>query len=580
MRVSIFTLFVFYSLLLSFASPATASNARFWKKCSGAKPTVSACTRIINSGRETKANLAKAYNNRGVAYHGQSRFDSAIADYSNAISNNPKYALAYSNRGLAYSKKSLYSLAIKDYDTAIRLKPRDAGTYDNRGLAYSYQGNYARAIQDHNKAIRIKRKDPISYNNRGFAYHQKGDFDRAIADYTQAIRFNPKYALAYDNRGLAYARKKRFERAIIDHTQAIRLVPAQASYYSNRATAYRNAGDYDLAIADYDKAIRLNPNLINAYTNRGYTYELKKEYDTARSDYYSVLALPDLPSSKGARSYAEKAIKRIVGKRNSSPGIIAKRPDLSERPVEPVEVDETKPSTFKFGRRLALVIGNSKYTHASSLKNPENDARAIARALKRLGFVQVIERYNLDYNELRTTLKNFGDAAVNSDWALIYYAGHGIQVGGTNYVIPVDAKLAHAAHVEEEAISLDRVLSKVSEARRLRMVILDACRDNPFSKKMKTNGSRSRSLGRGLANVEPERGTLVAFAARDGQVADDGDGKHSPYTRALLEHIEKNKLEVSLLFRKVRDSVLKRTGRRQEPYVYGSLPGDELYFKK
>ncbi|MGH1353208.1 MAG: tetratricopeptide repeat protein [Methyloligellaceae bacterium] len=577
MRVLVLSFFIIYSFLLGFASSANASNAAYWKNCSGTKPKVSACTKIINSGRETKQNLAKAYNNRGVAYHDQSLFDSAIGDYSRAITNNPNYALAYSNRGLAYARKLQYSLAIKDYNEALRLKPGDAGTYDNRGLAYSYQGNYKKAIQDHNQSIRIKRNDPISYNNRGFAFHQKGDYDRAIADYTQAIRFNRNYALAYDNRGLAHARKKQFALAIADHTEAIRIQPDKASYYSNRATSYRNAREHDLAIADYDKAIRLDPNLINAYTNRGFTYELKKEYDTARRDYYSVLALPDLQASRSAKDYAKRAIKRIEGKKNSSPVVIAKNPD---RPVIPLEQTNNKPSTFKLGRRLALVIGNSKYSHASSLKNPANDARAVADALKRLGFVQVIEKYNLDYNGLRTTLKDFGDAAVNSDWALIYYAGHGIQVGGTNYVIPIDAKLAHAAHVEEEAISLDRVLSKVSEARRLRMVILDACRDNPFSKKMKTNGSRSRSLGRGLANVEPERGTLVAFAARDGQVADDGDGKHSPYTRALLEHLEKNKLEVSLLFRKVRDTVLKRTGRRQEPYVYGSLPGDELYFKK
>ncbi len=576
MRVWVLSFVLLNSLLFGITS-AIASNAVHWKKCSGAKPEVSACTRIINSGRETKKNLAKAYNNRGVAYHGLSQFNNAIADYTRAINNDANYALAFSNRGLAYASKLQYASAIKDYNEALRLNPKDAGTYDNRGLAYSYQGNYQRAIQDHNESIRIKRNDPISYNNRGFAYHQKGDYDRAIADYTQAIRFNSEYALAYDNRGLAHARKKQFGLAIQDHTQAIRVTPTKASYYSNRATAYRNAGDYDLAIADYDKAIRLDPNIINAYTNRGYTYELKKEYDTARRDYYTVLALPDLPASRVAKQYAQRAIKRIKGKNNATPVIIAKRP---ERPVIPNDQTDKQPSTFKLGRRLALVIGNSKYTHASSLKNPENDARAVAGALKRLGFIQVIEKYNLNYNELRTTLKNFGDAAVNSDWALIYYAGHGIQVSGTNYVIPVDAKLAHAAHVEEEAISLDRVLSKVSEARRLRMVILDACRDNPFSKKMKTSGSRSRSLGRGLANVEPERGTLVAFAARDGQVADDGEGKHSPYTRALLEHLEQNKLEVSLLFRKVRDTVLKRTGRRQEPYVYGSLPGDELYFKK
>jgi uncharacterized caspase-like protein len=122
------------------------------------------------------------------------------------------------------------------------------------------------------------------------------------------------------------------------------------------------------------------------------------------------------------------------------------------------------------------------------------------------------------------------------------------------------------------------VLSKVEDARQLRLVILDACRNNPFLARMEQAGG-TRSLGRGLGRIEPQRGVLVAYAARDGELAEDGFGPHSPFTEALLEHLEEPGLEIGLLFRKVRDAVLRRTGNAQEPFVYGSLPSEGLYFK-
>ena len=127
-------------------------------------------------------------------------------------------------------------------------------------------------------------------------------------------------------------------------------------------------------------------------------------------------------------------------------------------------------------------------------------------------------------------------------------------------------------------LALPYVLSKGEEARKLRLVILDACRDNPFLARMEQTAG-VRTLGRGLGRIEPERGILVAYAARDGQLAQDGDKGHSPFTRALLDHIDEPGLEIGLLFRKVRDTVLKRTGSAQEPYVYGSLPSEGLFFR-
>ena len=160
---------------------------------------------------------------------------------------------------------------------------------------------------------------------------------------------------------------------------------------------------------------------------------------------------------------------------------------------------------------------------------------------------------------------------------MIYYAGHGVEVGGINYLVPVDGRLKDDRDVQDEAVPLERVLASVENASKLRLVILDACRDNPFLVSMRRT-SASRSIGRGLTSIEPEGGVMVAYAAKHGQVAFDGDGTGSPFATALVKRLSTPNLEISMLFRMVRDDVLNATGRKQEPYVYGSLPGESLYF--
>jgi uncharacterized caspase-like protein len=176
---------------------------------------------------------------------------------------------------------------------------------------------------------------------------------------------------------------------------------------------------------------------------------------------------------------------------------------------------------------------------------------------------------------MRRTLRDFNDKARDADIAVIYFAGHGIEVDGTNYLIPVDALLERDTDVYDETFALDRILVAVEPAKRLRLVILDACRDNPFAKTMK-RGAVSRSIDRGLAKVEPaSSNTMVAFAAKAGSTALDGD-KNSPFAAALVKYITKPGLDLRKAFGFVRDDVLKATGNRQEPFVYGSLGGDDV----
>ena len=230
-------------------------------------------------------------------------------------------------------------------------------------------------------------------------------------------------------------------------------------------------------------------------------------------------------------------------------------------------------------KRVALVIGNAAYEHQSQLNNPAHDSRSIAKRLEELGFTDVKLVSDLKRDALRHALISFSDTAADADWAVIYYAGHGIEMGGVNYVIPVDAELKRDKHVRIEAVPLSEILDSVEPAKKLRLVILDACRNNPFLAKMKRSTSRRNTIGRGFARIEPDQGTLVAYAARHGQLALDGVGRNSPYVSALLDHMGTPGLELSLMFRRVRDSVLSKTNGEQEPYTYGSLPGTEFYFK-
>ena len=227
-------------------------------------------------------------------------------------------------------------------------------------------------------------------------------------------------------------------------------------------------------------------------------------------------------------------------------------------------------------KRVALVLGNSAYQNVPPLPNPVNDAALMADTLRRAGFDVVDFRKNLSALETRRALREFADKATDADIAVIYYAGHGIEVDGSNYLIPVDAKLQRDSDVYDEAFSLDRVLVAVESAKKLRLVILDACRDNPFAKTMKRTLA-TRSIGRGLAKIEPASpNTLIAYSAKAGSTAEDGSGKDSPFTVALANHLTTPGLDVRRAFGFVRDEVLKATSNHQEPFVYGSLGGDDV----
>lgn len=229
-------------------------------------------------------------------------------------------------------------------------------------------------------------------------------------------------------------------------------------------------------------------------------------------------------------------------------------------------------------KRVALVIGNSDYRNVPRLPNPEKDAAAVAKLFKGAGFDTVVEAYNVGNLDFKRAIRKFEDASQDADIAVVYYAGHGLEVGATNYLIPIDAKLASDRDAEDEAISLNRVVESVDSARRLKLIILDACRDDPFANTMKHfRHVAFRGIASGLGKVEPTgTDTLIAYAAKAGSTAEDGQGAHSPFTTALLDNLTVPGLDIRLAFGRVRDEVLKMTGNQQEPFVYGSLGGGNI----
>src|SRR3954469_23448800 len=229
-------------------------------------------------------------------------------------------------------------------------------------------------------------------------------------------------------------------------------------------------------------------------------------------------------------------------------------------------------------KRVALVVGNSNYQTVPQLPNPSRDATAVAKMFRDAGFDTVDTLINVGNLEFKRAIRKFETIADQADIAVVYYAGHGVEISGVNYLIPVDARLASDRDSEDEAIPLERLVGSADGAKRLRLIVLDACRDNPFVKSMRRERkTASRAVSAGLGKAEPtSTDTLIAYAAKAGSTADDGDGLPRPFTTSVLKNLTVPGLDVRLAFWRVRDEVLKMTDSRQEPFVYGALGGGNI----
>ena len=233
------------------------------------------------------------------------------------------------------------------------------------------------------------------------------------------------------------------------------------------------------------------------------------------------------------------------------------------------------PSPACAERRVALVIGDSAYQNALALIDPRRDAEAMAATFRSAGFDVVSAQYDLGAVQFKQVVAQFEATAAGSDIAVVYFSGYGIDIQGVNYLIPADAKLARERDAADRALTLDQLAKAVEGAARLRLVILDASRDDPFARTINQQGS-VQAVMPGLAEVGPGNGTLIAYAVKADLLAEDGDGEHSTYTAALLRNLFVPGLDIRLAFGRVLVDVLRVTANRQEPFVYGSLPGRNI----
>ncbi|MBR0875180.1 caspase family protein [Bradyrhizobium tropiciagri] len=513
-----------------------------------------------------------------------------------------KLATIYFWRAVGWNKKGEYARVIADATEAIRLKPSVA-VYNLRGSAYYDKGENDIAIADFNDALRMGPPSGIIFHNRGNAWRNKGDYAKAIADYDAAIKAGPKSAFSYQNRGGAKQALGDLDGALADINEAIRIDPSLPQPLINRAVIWRAKGDADRAIADTTEAIRLakakapvnimtppGSVLISAYTQRGLTYEAKGDAEHAKQDYAAVLeGRASDAGSKANQATAkvrlsllqEAAVPRKAA--NSATDATAPAAPAAE-PAPPV----AQAKVAEGNRRVALVIGNGSYAHVTALPNPPNDARAMAKSLREIGFT-VAEGLDLDRDAMQRTIRDFLREAARSQIAVVYYAGHGVQVDGRNYLVPVDIEFKAGGRMTDAMVDMDTITAGLDDQIRTNILILDACRNNPMAPQLASAGTSRAIEGGPVGLAAPTSlgsgstlgaGTLIAFATAPGQVALDGEGANSPFSAALSRHIGTPGLEVQQMLTRVRAEVVAATKGKQVPWSNSSLLGEVFLAEK
>ncbi|MGD9925611.1 MAG: caspase family protein [Pseudorhodoplanes sp.] len=566
------SLFAAQSLIMP--GPAGAQSVDDGKACTNgntpADIAIAACGRVIASGRYKGEQLALLHAFRSLAFRRNRDYDRAIADLSSAMRINPKAAATYHDaRSLVYRDKGDFDRAIAEADAAIRINPNNPSHAKSRALAHRAKGAHAAAAADFSTVIRLDPNDAAAYQWRAEAYYRIRKYNDAIPDMDKAIALDPTNAGFYNQRGTTRRSLDRWTDAIRDYDEAIRLDPNLAGAYLGRGISHRALGQFDNAIRDYDQAIRLDPKNGLGYYHRAISLQLSNRFEDAYRDIVQAIALdPQHKESVKERDHIRGLMANVASKTTTA----ATQPPIVPAPAA---------SAVQGGPRVALVIGNGKYRTAPELANPANDARDVSAALRALGF-KVIEGYDLDSAGMRAKIGEFGAAMQGAATTLFFYAGHGVQVAGNNYLIPTDARLERPSALSTEAIAVDTILSDMETEKRINLVFLDACRDNPLSRSLARafgGGARSAAVGQGLAQLNAGIGTLITFATSPNRIALDGTGRNSPFTAALLKHIHTPNLEVRTLLTRVRADVIRETNERQVPWDHSSLTG-EFYFRR
>jgi tetratricopeptide (TPR) repeat protein len=514
---------------------------------------LAACEALLAAGNLTGKDLANALDVRGSAELAKRHSDKAITAYTAAIDADPDNAAIIDRRGIVYQRKGEDDLALADYNLALQKRPTFGAPYNNRGTMQLRHGALQSALDDFNAAIRYASTLQIAFVNRGYVRTLMKDYEGALADFTEAEKIDAGMPHIGTHRCEALTAMGKFDEALANCNGVLAKLPKHQTALCARAEANLGKGDLDAALADLNNVLALNPNNVRAHADRGRLFEKKGDLAQARAD--------DRSAAFALTRFDE--IDVAMARKQAQERLAALTPQA--------------PDAGASMRRIALVIGNGAYKNVHPLPNPPRDAKLIADTLRGIGFQTVTLSTDLTRDKFFASLRDFAVEAEKADWAVVYYAGHGFEIGGVNYLVPVDAKLAADKDAETEAVALEQVLAAVGGARKLRLVILDACRDNPFAPDMKQTLAL-KLVEKGFSNIEPGAGMMVVYAAKHGETALDGEGGDSPFATALARDVREPKVEVRKLFDIVRDDVWTVTKHRQQPFTYGSPPGREDFF--
>ena len=532
---------------------------------------LAACAKVLSDDTITTKTRALALSGRGNVLIKKYDYDGAIAAFTAAYAADP--LVDYINsRGLAYSDKGDDEHALADYELCIKLRPTYASPFNNRGLIYMRTGELDRALEDFNSAIRLPVNNASLYIylfNRARLRSARKQYGAALYDFADAEKLQQDRRDVEYYRCVTYTDMGKLDDALTDCNAALVKFPKSSFAITSRGNVLQAKGDLDAALNDYNQALKINPNDARAKSYRGQLFEKRNDLDAARADYRSASA------SLRKSGDINTTIARSIAKDRLA---VLEPPPVASTPPTPAPGGASAPRTPPGPRKVALIVGNGAYKNVEKLDNPPRDAKLIADTLRGLGFATVTLASDLTRDKFFAALRAFGAEAEKADWAVVYYAGHGMEIGGVNYLLPIDAKLAVDSDAEKQAVALEQLIAAVSGARKLRLVILDACRNNPFEDSMKRTIAL-KLVSKGFSNIEPEAGFMVVYAAKHGEVALDGDSVNSPFATVLAREIKQPKVEVRKLFDIVRDDVWADTNHAQQPFTYGSPPGrDDFYF--
>ncbi|OKO73810.1 hypothetical protein AC629_36305 [Bradyrhizobium sp. NAS80.1] len=553
------TLAVLLAVLAACTSIATADPqagddlATCRDRQADAQARATACDNLLNADRLTGKDKSVALGVRGNTLINKRDYDRAIEVLTSAIAADPDNVGVLNLRGVAYERKGQDDLAMADYNLAIQKRTNYGVPYSNRGTIQLRRGALQSALDDLNLAVKYAPKFLLGWTNRARVRTLMKDFNGAIADFAEAEKIDPAAPQIAGNRCITYGMMGKYDRAFADCDGLIQKQPKNTFALNNRGDVNMMKGDLDAALKDYNAVIQINPNNVRAHSGRGQIYERRHDLAQARADYrsaaYSLTRFDELDVAR-ARAKAQERLAALT-------------------PQVPAGSN---------ARRVALVIGNGAYKNVHALPNPPRDSKLIAGVLRDLGFQTVMSVSDLTRDKFFQTLQAFADEAEKADWAVVYYAGHGFEIGGVNYLVPVDAKLTADKDAETEAVALEQVIAAVGAAHKVRLVMLDACRDNPFAPTMQRTLSL-KLVDKGFSNIEPGAGFMVVYAAKHGETAMDGDGgADSPFATALAREIKVPRVEIRKLFDIVRDDVWSATRHEQQPFTYGSPTGREDFY--